>query len=220
VSFQSTSTLQQPDDVSAAAAASSGSLGGGGGGGTGIEVIQLDASGGNVTETLPTPSTGQQVFYIRTDDNSGATATIEDPNGNDILILGLPNEPFYEVPPHGTVFLVSDGESWYVENFDRGLRSISGFAPGQPSPQFPLMRQKIAKTVLLQGVFYDAKSSPSGTVSLSAQKEGSPTFSSVSMSSEGASDNSFEVVLKEGDVLLVTIDQFDEALRDLSVTFI
>jgi len=65
VSFQSTSTLQQPDDVSAAAAASSGSLGGVGGGGTGIEVIQLDASGGNVTETLPTPSSGATALSRR-----------------------------------------------------------------------------------------------------------------------------------------------------------
>jgi len=114
VSFQSTSTLQQPDDVSAAAAASSGSLGGGGGP-AGIEVIQLDASEGAVTETLPTPSEGASVVAVRIDSSTN-TAEIESPNSNDIIWTGRQNKSKFEVYPQQSILLVADGSNWYVEN--------------------------------------------------------------------------------------------------------
>jgi len=115
VSFESTSTLQQPDDVSAAAAASSGSLGGGGGGGTGIQVVQVDASGGAVTETLPTPSEGASVVAVRVDSSTN-TAEIESPNSSDIIWTGRKNSPTFEVYPQQSILLVADGSAWYVEN--------------------------------------------------------------------------------------------------------
>jgi len=116
VSFESTSTLQQPDDVSAAAAASSGSLGGGGGGGTGIEVIQLDASGGNVTETLPSPSAGATTLALRVDTSTGNTATLETADSSqEIRFAEGKNESSTTLNVEQSLLLSSDGSHWYVE---------------------------------------------------------------------------------------------------------
>jgi hypothetical protein len=90
-------------------------VGGGGGGGTGIEVIQLDASGGAVTETLPSPSEGASVVVVRID-SSTKTAEIESPNSNDIIWTGRQNESKFEVYPQQSILLVADGSNWYVEN--------------------------------------------------------------------------------------------------------
>jgi hypothetical protein len=86
----------------------------------GIEVIQLDASSGNVTETLPAPEDGAQVLYIRVDDTAANTVTIEDPGGGDIYIFAETNAPTYDLSTRERVFLVSDGTSWYVEDFRGG----------------------------------------------------------------------------------------------------
>jgi len=116
VSFESTSTLQQPDDVSAAAAASSGSLGGGGGGTAGIEVIQLDASGGNVTETLPAPSEGATALALRVDNSAGNTATLETAGSSqEIRFAEGKNESSTTLDVEQSLLLSSDGSHWYVE---------------------------------------------------------------------------------------------------------
>jgi hypothetical protein len=91
-------------------------VGGGGGGTAGIEVIQLDASGGNVTETLPAPSAGATTLALRVDTSTSNTATLETagssqkirfPEGKDKSSTTLDVEQ--------SLLLSSDGSHWYVE---------------------------------------------------------------------------------------------------------
>jgi len=103
------------DDGLSAIGTAPSSSGSGGAGATSIEVIQLDASGGAVIETLPTPSEGASALTVRIDSSTN-TAEIESPNSSDIIWTGRENAPVFEVYPQQSILLVADGSNWYVEN--------------------------------------------------------------------------------------------------------
>ena len=88
---------------------------GGGGGGTGIEVIQLDASGGNVTETLPTPSSGATALALRVDTSTGNTATLNTPGSQEIRFPEGKDKSSTTLGVEQSLLLSSDGSHWYVE---------------------------------------------------------------------------------------------------------
>jgi hypothetical protein len=114
--------LRQSDDPGGDVTGTSVAVGGGGGGATGVEVIQLDASGGNVTETLPTPSSGATALALRVDTSTGNTATLDTPGTEEIRFAEGKNVSSTTLAVEQSLLLSSDGNHWYVEE-GQGLRA-------------------------------------------------------------------------------------------------
>jgi hypothetical protein len=99
-------------------------VGGGGGGAAGVEVIQLDAGNGSVTETLPPPSSGATAVALRVDTSPGNTATLETQNtgSEEIRFAEGKNKSSTTLDVEQSLLLSSDGSDWYVEE-GQGLRA-------------------------------------------------------------------------------------------------
>jgi len=237
MAFDSGSTLQQTDNVAASSLAAS-IAGGGGGGGTAIEVIQLDASSGNVTEPLPEPEDGAQVLYIRTDNTEANTVTIEDPNGNDIRTPGEVDAPSFKPEPYEWLFFFSDGTSWFVD----GLASFGGRAgsvdlqeidttgvvenqlattfPGSPPPDALMMQHIFQDRFTINEAIIYADTSPSSAYSVTATIAGTTYTITVGGASPNPNTKTIDQIVTAQDVLrLVSQSTSDDQIADVTVAF-
>jgi hypothetical protein len=194
-----------------------GGAGGGIGGAAGIEVIELDAGTSNVTETLPAPSAGTTALALRVDTSSN-TATIKDPNGNNIIWPGRTNSTSFDLYSHQSVLFSSGGSNWHVEN--PAIYEIGSFVPGNPATGRIMLRHIARHDLRLVSIKIDAENTASNDVVFDLIVAGGK-FADVTVSggTGTASKSSFSKFVAEGSVMKVVSQDADSGLTDVSLTF-